>query len=261
MVAGTEPAGRLIIRGKDQTAFLTDALRAGVTLKIMGAALGVSPEWVRECLRRAGLRSQARHLGRVRALHHAFLVRGYHPAQQVVADWCVRRGVRVRVVPTKRDYSCAVLHVGPTRTRVCCHMVTSASQFSPSSPRYFYAATCKRSAPYACYVVSPDRIYCLPRWVVRQYRSKVYFPELSDGLWEWTRLERAFLVDPALATRAAQVTAWNRARDEWVHYQRRKTQCPAGHPLSGDNLYVSAAGHRGCRACRAEASRRAHRRH
>jgi hypothetical protein len=33
--------------------------------------------------------------------------------------------------------------------------------------------------------------------------------------------------------------------------------CPQGHPLSGDNLYVSPSGHRGCRTCRAERSREA----
>ena len=30
----------------------------------------------------------------------------------------------------------------------------------------------------------------------------------------------------------------------------RKTHCPAGHPYSGDNLYIAPNGHRGCRACR-----------
>jgi hypothetical protein len=30
----------------------------------------------------------------------------------------------------------------------------------------------------------------------------------------------------------------------------RKTHCPQGHPLSGDNLYVSPAGWRQCRICR-----------
>ena len=35
-----------------------------------------------------------------------------------------------------------------------------------------------------------------------------------------------------------------------------KTHCPAGHPLSGANLYVCPRGTRKCRACRAEATRR-----
>lgn len=37
----------------------------------------------------------------------------------------------------------------------------------------------------------------------------------------------------------------------------RKTQCIHGHPLSGDNLYVSPnSGHRVCRTCRLEGQRR-----
>lgn len=32
-------------------------------------------------------------------------------------------------------------------------------------------------------------------------------------------------------------------------YQRRKTHCPKGHPLSGKNCYVTAQGRRHCRAC------------
>lgn len=35
-----------------------------------------------------------------------------------------------------------------------------------------------------------------------------------------------------------------------------KTHCPQGHPLSGENLYLSPAGTRACRTCRTEASRR-----
>lgn len=31
----------------------------------------------------------------------------------------------------------------------------------------------------------------------------------------------------------------------------RKTHCPRGHPLSGDNLFVNVRGARVCRACRA----------
>lgn len=37
----------------------------------------------------------------------------------------------------------------------------------------------------------------------------------------------------------------------------RKTRCPKGHELAGDNLYVSRDGQRGCRTCRS-ATRRAH---
>lgn len=36
----------------------------------------------------------------------------------------------------------------------------------------------------------------------------------------------------------------------------RKTQCPAGHPLSGDNLMVDQKGHRRCRTCIKETRRR-----
>jgi hypothetical protein len=268
----------IIIRGRDQTDFLTDAVRAGVTLEVMAAAVGCSREWVRLCLERVGLRGRARQMGRVRALHHAFLKRGYHPAQQVVAAWCAQHGVSVTVVPTQsqRDYSCALLHVGPARTHLCCHMASSAKQFSPDSGRYFYAGVCLRPAPYACYVVSPERIYCLPRWVVRQYADKVYFPELSDGIWEWTRIEQAFLVEPAMGTEAVQIVAQRANLDTWQRtvqaaalrgareaWQRalRKSHCLAGHALAGSNLYENARGRRGCRACRLEATRRHRLRH
>ena len=36
----------------------------------------------------------------------------------------------------------------------------------------------------------------------------------------------------------------------------RKTHCVNGHPLSGSNLYVTKRGHRHCKACSAERSRR-----
>lgn len=36
----------------------------------------------------------------------------------------------------------------------------------------------------------------------------------------------------------------------------RKTHCPKGHPLSGDNLYVNAKGKRRCRRCTLESNRR-----
>lgn len=37
----------------------------------------------------------------------------------------------------------------------------------------------------------------------------------------------------------------------------RKTHCIHGHPLSGDNLYVTPSGGRACRACRKDADKRA----
>lgn len=38
----------------------------------------------------------------------------------------------------------------------------------------------------------------------------------------------------------------------------RKTHCPQGHPLSGDNLYSSPANERRCRACMRTQSRRSY---
>ena len=42
-------------------------------------------------------------------------------------------------------------------------------------------------------------------------------------------------------------------------YNKRKTHCPKGHPLSGANLYVDPKGRRYCRSC-ARARDRAHKR-
>ena len=42
-------------------------------------------------------------------------------------------------------------------------------------------------------------------------------------------------------------------------YQRRKTHCPYGHPLSGPNLRITQQGRRQCRAC--DARRHYERRH
>jgi hypothetical protein len=45
----------------------------------------------------------------------------------------------------------------------------------------------------------------------------------------------------------------NIMRGEGVTARRaRRTHCPKGHPFSGDNLYVTPAGVRHCRACRKE---------
>jgi HNH endonuclease len=37
-----------------------------------------------------------------------------------------------------------------------------------------------------------------------------------------------------------------------VFHNKLKTHCPAGHPLSGENLYVSPRGGRNCRTCARE---------
>jgi len=42
------------------------------------------------------------------------------------------------------------------------------------------------------------------------------------------------------------------------HHNRvnsRKTECMRGHPLSGQNLYVTPSGYRNCKTCRREANR------
>lgn len=41
------------------------------------------------------------------------------------------------------------------------------------------------------------------------------------------------------------------------HANTQKTECQYGHPLSGENLYVTSAGYRNCRICKREANRRA----
>jgi len=37
---------------------------------------------------------------------------------------------------------------------------------------------------------------------------------------------------------------------------KRKTQCPKGHPYSGDNLFIRKTGGRGCKICAGNAQRR-----
>lgn len=44
-------------------------------------------------------------------------------------------------------------------------------------------------------------------------------------------------------------------RDRHANRNTRKTECQRGHPLEGDNLYVTPSGRRQCRTCRREADR------
>jgi hypothetical protein len=46
--------------------------------------------------------------------------------------------------------------------------------------------------------------------------------------------------------RSAGFTSWNLAKEH----------CPAGHPYSGDNLYLNKKGYRDCRTCRRARKRR-----
>lgn len=45
-----------------------------------------------------------------------------------------------------------------------------------------------------------------------------------------------------------------RAVEAAAKLKRAKTECKRGHPLSGDNLYVSENGYRTCRQCKREAA-------
>jgi hypothetical protein len=40
------------------------------------------------------------------------------------------------------------------------------------------------------------------------------------------------------------------------NHMTRRTHCPMGHPLAGDNLYMNPKGGRECKECRREATRR-----
>lgn len=44
--------------------------------------------------------------------------------------------------------------------------------------------------------------------------------------------------------------------DFWGHKRNPKPNCPAGHPYSGQNLYVDPGGRRVCRTCKREWARR-----
>lgn len=46
------------------------------------------------------------------------------------------------------------------------------------------------------------------------------------------------------------------AKGRLVPHYLNLTHCKHGHPLSGDNLYMTPDGRRNCRACRREAARR-----
>jgi len=252
---------RVFIKGQDQTEFLTECIKAGAPLRAIGNALGVSREWVRMCAATIGLRSRARQLGRVRRLHQRYLERGLRPAQQVVADWCNAHRIAVKIVVTQGQatYCTGVLHVGPTEVAICCHATGAAYQFSAWG-RYFRSGHCYRRPAYVCYVVSPDRIFCVPHWVVRQYGTSLYFPENHDGIWEWARIERSFLMDPAMAHQSVQAAALKLAAQRW-RLARRKTQCPRGHVYTSESVYVTPSGDRGCRPCRTLASTRSRQRH
>lgn len=75
----------------------------------------------------------------------------------------------------------------------------------------------------------------------------------EDGL---TCVHRRCIEPTHLQVLPDRVENWRRGTQGFVGQRRRKTHCPAGHPLSGANLYVlPSTGARSCKACHAARER------
>lgn len=94
------------------------------------------------------------------------------------------------------------------------------------------------------------------RIAVHSLVMRAFVGPLPDGL--ETRHLNGINSDPRLVN-LTYGTALENAQDNILHGKNqclKKTHCPKGHPLHGDNLYLRSNGWRDCRACRDAASKR-----
>lgn len=101
--------------------------------------------------------------------------------------------------------------------------------------------------------------YGIFNWDNKTYRSHRAAFYLTHG--HWPLICRHMCDNPScvrpdhLQDGMAKDNAMDRSKRN-RHWQQKKTHCPAGHLLSGENVYLSPKGYRNCRTCRREASRR-----
>jgi hypothetical protein len=84
---------------------------------------------------------------------------------------------------------------------------------------------------------------------------RIYKGTIPDGMEIDHKCHVTCCVNPDHLEAVTPIVNFERSRNA-ARANMLKQECAKGHPLSGDNLYVSRVGHRGCRICRLAAKRR-----
>lgn len=94
------------------------------------------------------------------------------------------------------------------------------------------------------------------RWAHR-IAYQLEFGDLRPGLVIRHSCDNPSCVNPAHLSAGSQRDNIHDQIDRGRHrYSNKNSSCKSGHPLDGDNLYLTSKGHRQCRACKKDAKAR-----